>query len=147
MRIILCEDVRKLGKVGDVVKVKDGYGRNFLVPQRKAYLATPANLKKIEHEKKKRTAQEQQVKGQAEEFAQKLKGLSVTVAVEVNDLEKLYGSVTEVDILRALEVEGYKIEKNMIALEKPIEDLGIYEIPLTLHKEVSVSIRVWVTKK
>ena len=147
MRIILCEEVRKLGKVGDVVKVKDGFARNFLIPQKKAYPATPENLKKIEQEKKKRSALENQLKTQAEELAGKLKGLSVTVPVEVNDLEKLYGSVTEIDIAKALEGEGHAIDKKMIVLEKPIEELGIYEVQVTLHREVSAPIRVWVTKK
>lgn len=147
MQIILCEEIRKLGKAGDVIKVKDGYARNFLIPQKKAYPATPENLQKIEREKKRRAALEQQLKIQAEESAGRLQGLSVTVAVEVNDLEKLYGSVTATDIVKALEAEGHQIDKKMVILEKPIEELGIYEVQIVLHKEVRVPIRVWVTKK
>lgn len=147
MQIILCEDIRRLGNTGDVVKVKDGFARNFLLPQKKAFLATPSNLQKIEREKLKRSAQEVELKAAAQDLAQKLKGASINIAVEVNDLEKLYGSVTEIDVIRALEIEGFKIDKKMLHLEKPIEELGIYEIPVELHRDVITKIRVWVTKK
>ncbi len=147
MQVILCEDIRRLGKAGDVVKVKDGFARNFLLPQQKAYLATPANLQKIEREKVQRSTQESQLMQQAQEIAQKLKGISVSIAVEVNDLDKLYGSVTEADIVKAVQAEGYNVDKKMISLEKPIEELGIYEVPVQLHKDVATRVRVWVTKK
>lgn len=147
MELILCEDVNKIGKTGDVVKVKDGFARNFLLPQKKAYMATPANLKKIEQDKAKRAALEEKSKKESEDLAQKLSKISCTITVEVNDLDKLYGSVSEVDIAKALEVEGYPVDKKAITLEKPIEDLGIYEVPVKLHSQVTAKVRVWVTKK
>src|SRR3989338_7867526 len=98
MEVILCQDVPKLGKVGKVVKVKDGYARNFLLPRRLAYLATPANLKLIEQQKAKLVAQSERIRKDAEAVAEKLNKVSCTLAVEVNDLEKLYGSVTQQDI-------------------------------------------------
>jgi len=147
MEVILCQDVEKLGKTGDVVNVKDGFARNFLFPNKKAYVATQANLKRIEQEKQKRAAVEEKARKDMEELAGKISKVSCSIAVEVNDLEKLYGSVTEVDIARALEAEGYTVDKKDIILEKPIEDLGIFEVPVRLHRDVTAKIRLWVTKK
>ena len=147
MEVILSQDVEKLGKVGQVVEVKDGYARNFLIPQRKAYLATAANLKKIEQERTRKAALEEQVKKETQALAEKLSKVSCTIAVEVNDLDKLYGSVTEADIAKALEAEGHSIDKKSIILEKPIEELGIFEVPIKLLHDVTAKVRLWVTKK
>src|SRR5436309_2292613 len=135
MQVILMDNVEHLGKVGDVVKVKDGFGRNYLLPREKAMLATPANIKRIEKEKTKRLAlyEEEKKKFQAE--ADVLSKVSLTVAVEVNDQEKLYGAISETDILKALEAEGHKIEKRNLVIAKPIEELGIFEIGVKLHPE------------
>ncbi len=145
--VILAEDVVKLGKIGDVVKVKDGFARNFLIPQKKAYLATAQNLKKIEQQKAKKLAAEEKIKKEAEELAQKLAKVSCTLTVEVNDLDKLYGAIAESDIIKAIEQEGHIIDKKMIALEKPIDELGIFEVPIALHPQVVAKVRLWVTKK
>ncbi|MBF0532354.1 MAG: 50S ribosomal protein L9 [Candidatus Omnitrophica bacterium] len=147
MEVILSQDVKGLGYVGDVVKVKDGYARNFIFPQELGFLATPANLKKIEQQKKRRQVEYDTNKKNAQELADKLSKVSCTVAVEVNDLDKLYGSVTEVDIAKSLEVEGYVVDKKLIEIEKPIQELGIFDVPIKLHSEVTAKIRVWVTKK
>ncbi len=147
MDVILNQDVEKLGKIGSVVKVKDGFARNFLFPQKLAYPATPGNLKKIEIQKAKKAASEQKAKQAALELAEKLAKVSCTVTVEVNDLEKLYGSVTEPDIAKALELEGYSLDKKVILLEKPITELGIFEVGVKLHPEVTTKIRLWVAKK
>lgn len=147
MELILCQDVPKLGKVGKVVKVKDGYARNFLLPRKLAYPATPANLKLIERQKAKLVAESERIRKEAEGLAEKLNKVSCTLTVEVNDLEKLYGSVTQQDIAQALKEEGFDIDKKIILLEKPIEDLGIYEVSVKLHPEVTAKIRLWVTKK
>ncbi|MDP2652969.1 MAG: 50S ribosomal protein L9 [Candidatus Omnitrophota bacterium] len=147
MEVILCQDVPKLGKVGKLVKVKDGYARNYLLPRKLACAATPANLKVVEHRKAKIEAENKKKVDEAQAVADKLNKVSCTVAVEVNDLEKMYGSVTEIDIARALDVEGFPVDKKSIVLEKPIEELGIFEIPIKLHPEVTAKIRLWVTKK
>ena len=147
MEIILCKDVEKLGKVGDVVKVREGFARNFLFPNKLAFLATTGNLKKIEMQRVKRAALVEQEKKEAQGLAEKLSKVSATVTVEVNDLEKLYGSVSEADIAKALEVEGHKVDKKSIILEKPINELGIYEVAIRLHPEVTAKIRLWVAKK
>ena len=147
MEIILSQDVVKLGKLGDVVKVKDGYARNFLFPQKLAFVATSANLKRIEQEKKKRRIESQQEKKRAEDLAEKLAKISFSINVEVNDLDRMYGSVSEIDVVKVLDAEGVKIEKKDILLEKPIEELGIFEIGIKLHPEVTAKIRLWVMKK
>ncbi len=147
MEVILSQDVLKLGKVGDVVKVKEGYARNFLFPQKLACLANPANLKKIESHKKKKQEQYDTEKKAALELAEKIAKVSCTVAAEVNDLDKLYGSVNEGEIAKALEVEGYKIDRKNIIIEKPIEEVGIFEVGIKIHPEVTAKLRVWVTKK
>ncbi|MBI5415346.1 MAG: 50S ribosomal protein L9 [Candidatus Omnitrophica bacterium] len=147
MQVILSQDVLKLGKTGEVVKVKEGYARNFLIPRKMAWVATPQNLKKIEQMEKKRKVQYDRQKADAQVLAEKLNKLSCTVSVEVNDLERLYGAVTETDIIKAIEAEGFKVERGQIVLEKPIEELGIFEAGVKLHPEVTAKIRLWVTKK
>ena len=147
MEVILSKDVQALGKLGEVVKVKDGYARNYLIPRKLAYAATPQNLKRIEQQEKKRKAQHEQQKKEAQERAEKLNKASCTVSVEVNDLDKLYGAIAEADVAKALETEGFTIDKKDIIIEKPIEELGIFEVGVKLHSEVTAKIRLWVTKK
>ncbi|MBF0385579.1 MAG: 50S ribosomal protein L9 [Candidatus Omnitrophica bacterium] len=147
MEVILSQNVPDLGKVGDVIKVKEGYARNFLLPQKLACLATPDNLKKIEKDKKRKQAVYDKEKKEALDLADKLGKVSCTVAAEVNDLDKLYGSITDGEIVKALEVEGYKIDRKDIVIENPIQELGIFEIGVKLHNEVTAKVRVWVTKK
>ena len=147
MEIILSQDIPKLGKIGEVVKVKDGYARNFLFPQKLAYAATQVNLRKIEREKKSRQDKYEQEKQEAQSLADKLNKTSCTVNVEVNDLDKLYGAVSISDIVKALELEGHHIDKKNIVVEKPIEELGIFEVGIRVHPEVIAKIRLWVTKK
>lgn len=147
MEIILTENVEKLGKVGDVKKVKDGYARNYLIPRSLAVVASPGNIKRIEKEKAKKLALYEENKKEAQAKAEELAKVSITVAVEVNDQEKLYGAVTETEILKALEAEGQKIEKKSLVIEKPIEELGIFEVGVKLHPEVIAKVRLWVTKK
>lgn len=147
MNIILMETVENLGKVGDLVKVKDGYARNFLFPRNLAMVATDGNVKRIEKEKSKRLAIYEEQKKKAQAHAENLSKVSVTVTVEVNDQEKLYGNVSETEILKALEAEGQKIEKRQLVIEKPVDALGIFEVGVKLHPEVIAKIRLWVTKK
>lgn len=147
MEIILTENVENLGKVGDVKKVKDGYARNFLLPRSLAIAATDANIKRIEKEKVKKLAHYEELRKQAQAKADDLSKVSITVAVEVNDQEKLYGAVTEAEILKALEAEGQKVEKKSLVIEKDIAELGIFEVGVKLHPEVIAKIRLWVTKK
>lgn len=147
MEVILCQDVASLGKIGDVVKVKDGFARNFLFPEKKAYVATPENKRRIAAERARVQAEYEKGVKEAEALAEKLSKVSCTVTVEVNDKEKLYGAVSETDIVKALEVEGFTIDKKDIVLEKPVEELGIFDVGISLHPKVIAKIRLWVAKK
>jgi len=147
MEVILSKDIQSLGKLGELVKVKDGYARNYLLPKKLAFVATPANLKRIEMQEKKRKAEYEEKKAEANALAEKLGKVSCTISVEVNDLEKLYGAVSETDIAKALEVEGFTVDHKDIIIEKPIEELGIFDVSVKLHPDVTAKIRLWVTKK
>lgn len=147
MKVILRQDVRNLGQVGDVVKVKDGFARNLLLPKDMAYLATPANLKRIEKQKKLHAEQYAKKKEESLELAEKMAKASCTVNVEANEQEKLYGSINEGDVVKALEAEGFTVDKKDIVFDQPIEELGIFEVGVTLHPEVTAKIRLWVTRK
>ena len=147
MELILAENVPQLGQTGDVVKVKDGYARNFLLPKNLAYPATAPNLKRIEQKKKKQQEQLDKEKQTAQAVADKLSKVSCTINVEVNDKEKLYGAVTEAEIVKVIADEGFNFDKKDIIIEKPIEELGIFEVGVKLHPQVIAKIRLWVTKK
>lgn len=147
MNIILIDNVEKLGKVGDVVKVKDGYARNYLFPRQRAVVATEGNVKRIEKEKAKRLAQYEEAKKIAQGQADLLSKVSLTITVEVNDQEKLYGAISETEIIKAFEAEGQKVDKKSLNIEKAIDELGIFEVGVKLHQEVIAKVRLWVTKK
>jgi large subunit ribosomal protein L9 len=147
MEIILRQDVEKIGKAGSVVKVKDGFARNFLIPNHLAVPVSAANLRKLEEEKKNRQLQLERAKKESEALKDKLTGLSLTMPVLTQEEEKLYGSIGAVEISRALQEEGFEIDKSYIRLEEPIKALGIYEVPIELHPEVSAKVKVWVVKK
>jgi large subunit ribosomal protein L9 len=147
MEIILRQAVENLGKPGDVVKVKNGYARNYLLPHNLAYEATPGNLKRIQQERARLEAAESQRRGSAQEIATKLEQVSVTFSARVGDEGKLFGSVTASDIAQQLEQQGYRIEKRQIDLHEPIKSLGVYRVPVRLHADVKPEIRVWVIKQ
>ncbi|MFH0826816.1 MAG: 50S ribosomal protein L9 [Candidatus Omnitrophota bacterium] len=147
MEVILNQDVDKLGKAGSVIKVKDGFARNFLIPNGLALPLTPGNLKKLEQEKERKKAQLEKVKQESLELKVKLDGVSLTIPALVQEEDKLYGSITSQDVSQALEEEGFTIDKNTIVLDEAIKTLGIYEIPVRLHPEVNATIKVWIVKK
>lgn len=147
MEVILSKDVKSLGQTGDVVKVKDGYARNYLFPRQMAHPATKGNLLRIEHQKKARQQQYEQAKKEALIAAEKFAKLSCTLNVEANENDKLYGAVTDAEIVAAIEAEGQAVDRKQIVIEKPIEEVGIYEIGIKLHSEVTAKVRLWVTKK
>ena len=147
MKVILKQDHSELGKAGDIVSVKPGYARNFLLPQQIAFEATPANLKLFEEEKKRRALQLNREKKVAEELSKELDKVSCTIAVAVGEEDKLFGSVTSQDIVDALLEKGIEIDKRKVLLEESIKALGIYTVPIKLHPEVSANVKVWVVKK
>jgi len=147
MEVILNQDVASLGKVGDIIKVKEGHARNYLLPRKLASVATPANKRRVEAQKAQKQAEYDKTLKAAEELAEKLSKVSCTVTVEVNDLEKLYGAISDTEITKALEVEGFTVDRKDIVMEKPIEELGIFDIGIKLHPKVIAKIRLWVAKK
>jgi large subunit ribosomal protein L9 len=147
MQVILQEDVRNVGKAGEIVEVREGFGRNFLLPQKKAVVAEPGNLKALEHQKRVVAARQQKLKAAASEIAKKLEAVSLTIGRESGEEDKLFGSVTNKDIVDALRTEGFTIDRHDLVLAEPIKQLGIFEVPVKLHPEVTGTVKVWVVKK
>ena len=147
MEIILRQAVENLGKPGDVVKVKSGYARNYLLPHGLAYEATPGNLKRIQQERDRLEAAENECRGTAQGLAEKLEQVSLTFSARVGEEGKLFGSVTASDIAAQLEAQGFHIEKRQIDLHDPIKALGVYRVPVRLHADVKPEVRVWVIKQ
>ena len=144
MKIILKEDVLGLGYKDDVVTVKDGYGRNFLIPTGKAVLATDSALKVLAENLKQRAHKLAQIKADAEALAEKLNGTTVTIATKASESGKVFGSVTSLQIAEALEKQGLAVDKRTIALKEPLKELGTAKVAVKLHKEVSTEITVEV---
>jgi large subunit ribosomal protein L9 len=147
MEVILKENVAGLGAAGSKVKVKDGYARNFLFLRNLAVGVTPHNMKMLEQEQKIKAQKAEHHKKEAEQLKTKICQLSITIPVLVQEKEKLYGSITSLEIHKALQDEGVEIDKTVIALDEPIKALGIYEIPIKLHPEVVATLKVWIVKK
>lgn len=147
MKVILKEDIRELGNVGDVIQVADGYARNYLIPKGLAKPATEQNIQQLEHETKMREGLMQKQKKEAELFAKKLEEVSCTVIKKAGEEEKLFGSVTSQDIYESLKNEGIEIDKKKIILEEPIKALGVYKVPIKVHPEVTAELKVWVVKE
>jgi large subunit ribosomal protein L9 len=147
MQIILREDVDKLGKAGDVVTVKAGYGRNYLVPRGFAVLASARNIQEMEHHKRVIAIREGKRLKTAEALKAKLEGLSINIARQVGDEDKLFGSVTNKDIATALEGEGLKIERKSIVVPTAIKTLGVHNVKVKLSRDVNAELKVWVVAK
>jgi large subunit ribosomal protein L9 len=147
MDVILTQDVNGIGKAGSVIKVKDGFARNYLFPRNLAVISTAGNLKNLELERQKKGLQMEKLKKDAEKIRDRLSTLSLTIPVLTQEKEKLYGSITAADLQKALLDENITIDKDTILLEEPLKALGIYEIPVNLHPEVSAKIKVWIVKK
>ena len=146
MEIILLEHVEKLGKMGDVVNVKNGFARNYLLPQNKALRATDANKAVFEKQKAELEARNKALFDEASKKAEALSGFSAVLIRQAAETGQLYGSVTIRDIAAAVKEAGFDIERRCVYLEKPIKDLGVYEVKLNLHPEVSQSILVNVAR-
>ncbi len=144
MKLILREDVYNLGKSGEVVTVKDGYARNYLLPRNLAMLASAANVRQLEHEKQVIELRQQKLKGAAEEQAKKMGEVSVKITRKVGDQDKLFGSVTALDIAEALAKTGHKVDRRLIHLPEPIKTVGQFEVELRLHRDVTSKIKVEV---
>lgn len=147
MEIILRQDYEQLGKTGEIVTVKDGFARNYLIPKGIAYVATKVNKKRLENELQMQNWRKEKEKRAAEELAKKLETVSCTIPVQVGEEDKLFGSVTSQNIADALASLGYEVDKRKIQLEEPIKSLGIYSVPIKLHTDVTATVKVWVVKE
>ncbi len=147
MEVILEQDVEKLGTRGQIVAVADGYARNYLFPRKLAVPATPANRKRLEQLRVVAVRQEAKEKSDAELLAKQMTGLALTLARKAGETDQLFGSVTASDVAEALAARGFHVDKRKIVLDDPIKVLGEFDVPLRLHREVSVNIRLNVTRE
>ena len=147
MEVILRQAVDNLGHTGDVVKVSPGYARNFLLPRGLAYEATTGNKKRLEQERSRLEAAENERKDKASELATKIEQASLTFSARVGEEGKLFGSVGAADIAAELEKQGLHVEKRQVDLHEPLRTLGVFRVPVRLHADVKPEIRVWVIKQ
>jgi large subunit ribosomal protein L9 len=147
MKVILKEDIPRLGTMGETVQVAPGYGRNYLIPQGKAALATSKNFKELEHQRQLILRKAELIRKDAESFAEKFRGLTLTLARKVVEEDKIYGSVSVSDISQALEEAGVEIERKLIKLDEPIKSLGEFQVPVKVHADVTAEITVQVVKE
>jgi large subunit ribosomal protein L9 len=147
MKVILRENFNALGKIGDIIDVKDGYARNFLIPKNIAYAATDGNLKALQEEKKRLTQKVQKEKKAAEKLAGELEKISISVSVQVGEEDKIFGTVTTQMISEALAEKGFEIDKKKIEIDEQIKTLGIYNVLVRLHSDVVTKVKVWVVRQ
>jgi large subunit ribosomal protein L9 len=147
MEVILRQSVKDVGRAGEIVTVKNGYGRNYLIPQGLAYLANKENRRRVDAEAVKRAQQAESDRADAEILAEKLGSLSVEFTVKAGEGDKLFGSIGSGDIASQLAERGYDIDKRTIVLEEPIKMIGIYKVPVKISHDVIAEVRVWVIKE
>jgi len=147
MELILREDVQGLGVRGDVVSVKAGYARNYLLPHDLAVLATEAQKRVLEKETRFREIRDEKIRSNLSAAAEKMSDLSTTIVVQAGEEDKLYGSVTAHDIAEAIVKQGFDVDQKQVMLDEPIKKLGIYTVPIRLHREIEVAVKVWVVKE
>jgi large subunit ribosomal protein L9 len=147
MKVILTEDIPKLGKIGDTVEVAEGYGRNYLVPQGKALLASSKNMKALEHKRRLLRRKADAIRKEAEGLAEKIREITVSLPRKVVEEGKLYGSVTASDLLQALEERGVVVERKQIKLDEPIKALGEYKVVVRCYSDVEAEFTLQVVEE
>lgn len=147
MKVILTQDVPRLGRQGEVVNVKPGFGRNFLITTGKALLATPGNLSQLKIRMRSEETRAMKDRRAAEELAGRLNTVSCTIRVQADETDKLYGAVHERDIAAALEDQGFSVDAHAVVLEEPLKMLGVYPVPIRLFADVKAEIKVWVIRE
>ena len=147
MEVILKEDVQKLGHRGDLVKVAEGYGRNYLLPRKLAIEATAANRAVIEQMRAAALRRSAKEKGEAEELAKQFEGLSVSFTRKAGEKDHLFGSVTSADIAAELEKKGFSVDRRKIQLNEPLKTVGEFTVPIRLHRDVATSVKVSIDKE
>ena len=147
MKVILLKDIETLGSAGEVVEVKNGYGRNFLIPRNEALVASAANMAQFESRRKQQETLAERDRRAAEALAKKLEAESITAQVKVGEEDRLFGSVTAQNVAELLDEKGYEVDRRAIHLEDPIRELGVYNIEVRLHPEVAAAVKLWVVKE
>jgi large subunit ribosomal protein L9 len=147
MDVILTQKVQGLGDRGDAVRVKDGYARNYLFPKRLALPSTEGQKRVLNEENRLHEVRDLKLKQSVQAIAEKMKGLSCTLVVQAGEEDKLYGSVTGHDIAKAVAEQGFTVDHRQVVLEEPIKKLGVYTVPIRLHRDVEVPVKVWVVKE
>lgn len=147
MKVILRQDYEKLGKLGELVDVKDGFARNYLFPRKIAYVATPSAVRTLEEEKKQATRRVEKEKTSSEKLAGQLEKVSLTIQMKVGEDDKLFGSVTSQMIADGIKDKGVTIDKRQIELDEPIKALGIYDVNIKLPGSVTGKVKVWVVRE
>jgi large subunit ribosomal protein L9 len=147
MQVLLREDLENLGKSGEVVTVKPGYGRNYLIPHGLAVAATAADVARMAHEKRVIASRNAKLSKDLQSEADRLSQVSVSIPVSVGEADKLFGSVTARDIVEALRAQGVTVETKSLVLGEPLKSLGLAEVPVKLGRGISATIKVWVVKK
>ncbi len=147
MEVILREDIQKLGSKGDIVTVKDGYARNYLLPQKLALLATTGTRKQVVEMKAAAARKDASQKSAAETLAEQMSAVELTFTVKAGESDQLFGSVTSMDIAEALEAKGFSIDRRKVELAEPIRTLGEYTVPVRIHREVAASVKLQVVRE
>lgn len=144
MKVILRQEVENLGKLGEIVNVKDGYARNYLIPRNYAYYATAGALKTFESEKKKYMAMAEKLRHSAEQLSSQLAEAQVSIAMKVGEEGRLFGTVTPQMIADNLAVQGFSVDRRAVQIDEPIKTLGVYDVKVKLHTDVTATVKVWV---
>ena len=147
MKVILKTDVSPLGKSGELVEVKPGYGRNYLIPHNLAVEATRKNVNQLDHEKRLIAHQQNHQLADAEKLLQRLESYSCTIPCKVGEEDRLFGSVTARDIAETLHKDGYPVDKRDVQLEEPLKNLGVYTVPVRVGPKIEAKLKVWLVKK
>ena len=147
MKVILLEDVEKLGRAGEIIEVKNGYARNYLIPKKLAVPAIGKNLAQLEHQKRIIQAKQLRLRKTAQALKEQIEKLSITIPCKVGESDRLFGSVTAMDIAQALKKEGIEIDKRWIKLQEPLKNLGVYTVPIHLNQELEANLKVWLVKE
>ncbi|MBN1300899.1 MAG: 50S ribosomal protein L9 [Melioribacteraceae bacterium] len=147
MKVILRKNFEQLGKIGEVVSVKDGYARNFLIPRKIAYPAIAGNIRALEEEKIQLAKKQSKELEDAQALAAELEKVSITISVKVGEEDKIFGSVTSQMIAESLKEKGYDIDRRKIEIDEPIKALGIYSINIKIHSDVTAIVKTWVVRE
>ncbi len=146
MKVILQEDVQNLGATGDVVDVADGYGRNFLLPRQLALIADERNVRRLEHQKRIAAARQAKILAEATELAGRLANVAVSIKRQAGAEDKIFGSVTTTDIAEALAAQGVELDRKSLHLAEPIRSIGVFSVPVKVHKAVEAAVKVYVIR-